>query len=312
VVEKEAAVAAHQSGHNSGVLHAGIYYPPGSLKARLCREGKAALEAFADAHAIPWKACGKVVVALDETELPRLDELHRRALANGVDDVAIIGPERLRELEPHAAGIRGLHSPGTGIIDFRRVALAYGDEVRARGGEILLGHEVRGLTRAGDEEVLATSAGDVRARFVIACAGLHSDRVAALTGGVDDLHVVPFRGDYYTLRPEARRYCRGLLYPLPDPAFPFLGVHRQQIVCPVDEERQAALRLTIASELDARSDEANVNVSIQVLRLQSQSVWMTDVVGIHAGDVAPLGSGDASVESGDNALLRALRGREDA
>jgi L-2-hydroxyglutarate oxidase LhgO len=225
VVEKEAAVAAHQSGHNSGVLHAGIYYPPGSLKARLCREGKAALEAFADAHAIPWAACGKVVVALDETELPRLDELHRRARANGVDDVAVVGPERLRELEPHAAGIRGLHSPGTGIIDFRRVALAYGDEVRALGGAILLGHEVRGLTRVGDEEVLATSRGDVRARFVIACAGLHSDRVAALTGGVDDLHVVPFRGDYYTLRPEARRYCRGLIYPLPDPHFPFLGVH---------------------------------------------------------------------------------------
>lgn len=225
VVEKENDVARHQSGHNSGVLHAGIYYAPGSLKARLCREGKTALEDFAAAHGIPVERCGKVIVATDASELGRLDDLATRSRANGVPGVEVVGPERLRELEPHAVGIRALWSPDTAIVDFARVAHAYADEVRARGGGVLTGRRVEAIRDRGGEQILETPAGDVVARWVVACAGLHSDRVAAMTGDANDVRIVPFRGDYYTLRPEARRYCRGLVYPVPDPAFPFLGVH---------------------------------------------------------------------------------------
>jgi (S)-2-hydroxyglutarate dehydrogenase len=225
VLEKEQELATHQSGHNSGVLHAGLYYQPGSLKARLCREGKVALEAFAAAHDIPFEHCGKLVVALDETELDRLAALRERALANGVPGLEEVGPERIRELEPHAAGIRGLWSPGTGIVDFRRVALAMAADLRERGVTILTGREVRGLDERADEVVVATPGGEVGAELVLACAGLQADRVAALSGARDGPRIVPFRGDYYTLTPDARTLVRGLIYPVPDPRFPFLGVH---------------------------------------------------------------------------------------
>jgi L-2-hydroxyglutarate oxidase LhgO len=225
ILEKEHELATHQSGHNSGVLHAGLYYAPGSLKARLCQEGKVALEAFAAAHDIPFEHCGKLVVALDETELERLAALRERAVANGVPGIEEVGPERMRELEPHAAGIRGLWSPGTGIVDFRRVALAMASDLRELGVTILTGREVRGLDERGDEVIVTTTAGDVRAGLVVACAGLQADRVAALSGARDGPRIVPFRGDYYTLTPDARGLVRGLIYPVPDPRFPFLGVH---------------------------------------------------------------------------------------
>ena len=225
ILEKEQELATHQSGHNSGVLHAGLYYAPGSLKARLCREGKVALEAFAAAHDIPFEHCGKLVVALDETELDRLAALRERAQANGVPGLEEVGPERIRELEPHAAGIRGLWSPGTGIVDFRRVALAMASDLRELGVTILTGREVRGLDERGDEVIVATHAGEARAGLVVACAGLQADRVAALSGARDGPRIVPFRGDYYTLTPDARGLVRGLIYPVPDPRFPFLGVH---------------------------------------------------------------------------------------
>ena len=225
ILEKEPELASHQTGHNSGVLHAGLYYAPGSLKARLCREGKAAVEAFAAAHDIPFEHCGKLVVALEESELDRLTALRERALANGVPGLEEVGPERIRELEPHAAGIRGLWSPETGIVDFRRVALAMADDLRAQGVTILTGREVRGLDERGNEVIVATPAGEVRADLVVACAGLQADRVAALSGARDGPRIVPFRGDYYTLTADARGLVRGLIYPVPDPRFPFLGVH---------------------------------------------------------------------------------------
>jgi len=225
VLEKEPELATHQSGHNSGVLHAGLYYQPGSLKARLCREGKAAIEAFAEAHDIPFERCGKLVVALDEGELPRLATLRERATANGVPGLEEVGPERIREIEPHAAGIRGLWSPETGIIDFRRVALAMAADLTGRGVTIETGREVRSLAERPDEVVVGTAAGDVRAGLVVACAGLQADRVAALSGSRDGPQIVPFRGDYYTLAPAARGLVRGLIYPVPDARFPFLGVH---------------------------------------------------------------------------------------
>jgi (S)-2-hydroxyglutarate dehydrogenase len=225
VLEKEDDVALHQSGHNTGVIHAGIYYRPGSLKARLCREGKAEVERFAEEHDVPFLRCGKIIVAVDPSELDRLAALKERALANGVSDIEEIGPERIREIEPHASGLRALHSPGTGIIDFRRVALAIASEVRARGGAILTGRKVTALRSTPEAMILATPAGDVLARDVIACAGLHSDRVAAMTGDAGGTRIVPFRGDYYSFTDEARPLVRALINPVPDPAFPFLGVH---------------------------------------------------------------------------------------
>jgi len=227
ILEKEHELATHQSGHNSGVLHAGLYYARGSLKARLCRQGKAELEAYAEAHGIPVRYPGKLVVALTEDELPRLADIKTRATANGVEGLEEIGPERIRELEPQAAGIRALWSPRTGIIDFRALALAYADDLRARGVAIHTARLVTGIDQHSDGVVLSTPAGEVQAGHVIACAGLHADHVAAMTGesGRDVPRIVPFRGDYYTLTPEARSLVTRLIYPVPDPRFPFLGVH---------------------------------------------------------------------------------------
>jgi L-2-hydroxyglutarate oxidase LhgO len=227
VLEKESELATHQSGHNSGVIHAGIYYAPGSLKAILCREGKAKLEQFAAAHDIPFRRPGKLVVALDDQQAQNLPALCDRAMANGVQGLEILGPERIRELEPHVAGVRALWSPTTGIIDFRSVALAYAAEARAHGAEIHLARAVTSIDERDDEVILGTTRGSIQARSVIACAGLQADRVAALTGerGPDVPRIVPFRGDYYTLTPDARPLVNRLIYPLPDPRLPFLGVH---------------------------------------------------------------------------------------
>jgi L-2-hydroxyglutarate oxidase len=232
VVEKEEAIARHQSSHNSGVVHAGLYYAAGSRKARLCREGKDALERFAAEHEIPLERCGKLVVAVTPNELAGLEALSKRATANGVPGLERVGPERMAEIEPHAAGVAGLYSPTTAIVDFGRVSLAYADEVKVRGGEILLGRRVIGIERrptagkpAGEQFVLATPAGEIHAGAVVACAGLWSDRIAAMTGDAGSQQVVPFRGDYLRLRPQARHLVRGLIYPVNDPRFPFLGIH---------------------------------------------------------------------------------------
>jgi (S)-2-hydroxyglutarate dehydrogenase len=225
ILEKEPQLATHQTGHNSGVLHAGLYYQPGSLKARLCREGKAEMEAFAETHGIPVDHCGKLVVAVDESELGRLDALRERAVANGVPGLEDVDRERIRELEPHAAGVRGLWSPQTGVIDFRRVALSIADDLRAAGVDIRTGHTVSAIDVRRSEVVISTVQGDFTSRIVVSCAGLQADRVAALTGERTGPSIVPFRGDYYTLSAQAAGLVRGLIYPVPDPRFPFLGVH---------------------------------------------------------------------------------------
>jgi L-2-hydroxyglutarate oxidase LhgO len=230
ILEKEKEIALHQSGHNSGVLHAGLYYQPGSLKARLCREGKAAVEAYADEKGIPYEVCGKLVIALNERELGRFESLKQRAIANEVPGLREVGPEEIKEIEPHAVGIKALHSPRTGIIDFRRVARAYADDVRAMGAEIHTESRVTAIEDRGAQRVLTVRGTDgverdVIAKNVITCAGLQSDKVAAMTGDGGDERIVPFRGDYYTLTPDARHLCKGLIYPVPDPSFPFLGVH---------------------------------------------------------------------------------------
>lgn len=227
VLERERVVGAHQSGHNSGVVHAGLYYAPGSQKALLCREGKGLVERYCEARGIPIAWPGKLVVALDESELPRLAALQERGLANGVEGLEEVGPERMREIEPHIRGVRALWSPRTGITDFARVTRAFADDVRSRGGAIELARPVTSIERRRGALVLATPRGPVEARSVIACAGLWADRVAALTGDrtPDSPRIVPFRGDYYTLSPEAAQLVNGLVYPVPDPRFPFLGVH---------------------------------------------------------------------------------------
>ena len=227
VLEREAVVGAHQSGHNSGVVHAGLYYAPGSQKALLCREGKGLVERYCEARGIPIGWPGKLVVALDEAELPRLASLKERGLANGVDGLEEVGPERIREIEPHVRGIRALWSPRTGITDFAQVTRAYAEDVRARGGWVELSRPVTAIERRPDAMVLETPRGPVQARAVIACAGLWADRVAALTGDrrSDSPAIIPFRGDYFTLTADAAPLVRGLVYPVPDPRFPFLGVH---------------------------------------------------------------------------------------
>ena len=225
VLEREDRVGAHQTGHNSGVVHAGIYYAPGSLKARLCVEGARELYAFCERHAVPVARCGKVIVATTAAELPGLDELERRGRANGVPGLRRVHRDGLRELEPHAEGVAALHSPATGIVDFPAVARALAADVAESGGTIALGREVLDVDAHPREVVLRTSAGELVARHAVFCAGAWSDRLAVAAGAPPDPRIVPFRGAYLRLRPERRDLVRGLIYPVPDPALPFLGVH---------------------------------------------------------------------------------------
>jgi L-2-hydroxyglutarate oxidase len=234
VVEKEAGIGRHQTGHNSGVIHSGLYYRPGSVKARTCVSGRQALLQFCDRNSVPYELCGKVVVATSEQELPRLEELHRRGLANGLTGIEMIGPQRLKEIEPYATGVRALYVPETGIIDFAKVAAAYERQIRQSGGEILTSHKVMGILEHGTEVVLQTSRGDLRSKYLINCAGLQSDLVARMTrlenSRREDHRIIPFRGEYYQLAPAKHFLVRNLIYPVPDPAFPFLGVHFTRMI----------------------------------------------------------------------------------
>lgn len=222
VFEKETGIATHQTGRNSGVVHAGIYYAPGSLKATLCRRGAELLRTYCEERSLPIEECGKLVVALDASELDRLRELERRAAANGVPGMRWLEGDALREIEPHAAGIAGLHSPTTAITDYRAVAQAFADDVRAAGGAILLGTAVRSIERRNGSVRVN---GEHELDLLVLCGGLQSDRLARLAGDEEEPRIVPFRGEYYRLAPEREQLIRGLLYPVPDPAYPFLGVH---------------------------------------------------------------------------------------
>ena len=224
--EKETRLATHQTGHNSGVIHSGLYYKPGSYKARLCVEGARLMTAYCAERGIRVDRIGKVVVATDAAELPRLQTLYERGTANGVPGLCLLDPDRVRELEPHVATVRGLHSPHTAIVDYGEVALALATDLRAAGAAIETGAEVRRVTaRPGDGWVLETPRAEARARHLVNCAGLYSDAVARLAGAEPGVRIVPFRGEYYMIRPERHDLVRGLIYPVPDPAFPFLGVH---------------------------------------------------------------------------------------
>jgi L-2-hydroxyglutarate oxidase len=229
VLEKEDGWARHQTGRNSGVLHSGIYYKPGSLKAKLCREGNRRLVEFCEDHGIRYEACGKVIVATTEAELPLLENLYKRGIANGLAAKKLTA-SGVKEIEPHVRCIAGIHVPSTGIVDFVGVCRKLAELVGAQGGELRLGTKVQGFNMSGSEAVVQTSRGTLAARWVINCAGLHSDRVAKLAGAEPGARIVPFRGEYYELRPERRSLVRNLIYPVPDPNFPFLGVHFTRMI----------------------------------------------------------------------------------
>ena len=244
VLEKEDRVARHQSGHNSGVIHSGVYYKPGSLKARLCVAGAAAMIEFCREHGIPHEVCGKVVVATSQSELPRLEQLRQRGEANGLTGLRLIGPEELREIEPHAAGLQALVVPSTGVTDYAVVCQKYSELISRAGGTILISALVTGLRRLHDEIVVETGRGAFSTTSLINCAGLFSDRISRLAGDDPQVMIVPFRGEYYGLIPERAALVRALIYPVPDPRFPFLGVHfTRRINGKVDAGPNAVLAL---------------------------------------------------------------------
>ncbi|QNO38312.1 L-2-hydroxyglutarate oxidase [Protaetiibacter sp. SSC-01] len=225
VVEKETRVAAHQTGHNSGVVHAGLYYAPGSLKAQLCARGRVLIREFCEEHALPYRPVGKLVVAVDDSELAALDELERRSVANAVPGLRRLDREGLREIEPHVAGIAGLHSPETAVVDYATISEAMAADVRRAGGRILLGTEVTGIREEAGRVRVTAGPHELVADRVVVCAGLQSDAVAAFVGASPSPRILPFRGEYWALAPEREDLVRGMIYPVPDPRFPFLGVH---------------------------------------------------------------------------------------
>ena len=225
VLEKEPEIARHQTGRNSGVIHSGIYYAPGSLRARNCRRGVGLLLRFCEEHGVPYALSGKVIVAAGERERGRLEGLLRRGEANGVPGLRMLDRAELREIEPHAEGVAAIHSPTSGVVRFSEVAATLRRLFEAAGGEVRTGARVAGIVRSGGAVRVLTSKGEFPARRLVACAGLHADRVARLAGDEPEFRILPFRGEYYRVRPERAGLVRGLVYPTPDPRFPFLGVH---------------------------------------------------------------------------------------
>lgn len=229
LLEKESYVAAHQTGHNSGVLHSGIYYKPGSLKAKNCREGKLAMQQFCEQHDIDFEICGKVIVAVNDSELGAIQRIYQRGLENNVR-CEIIGRDHLKELEPHAAGIQAIHVPEAGIVNYRQVCQRLAEIVCDRGHDILLNTKVAGVQEFAGRTIVRTNRGDFETDLIINCAGLHCDRVATRCGRKPTAKIIPFRGEYFKLRPDRRHLCRNLIYPVPDPKFPFLGVHFTRMI----------------------------------------------------------------------------------
>jgi L-2-hydroxyglutarate oxidase len=230
ILEAESQLATHQTGHNSGVIHSGLYYKPGSLKAKFCAEGRDAMYRFCGEHGVPHERCGKIVVATSEDELPRLEELHRRGTANGLQGMKWLTPDEMREYEPNVSGIRGLWVSETGIVDYKSVARVYAKILQSRGCELRTATRVIGCVRDDGELKIQTISGEIRSKALVNCGGLQSDRVARLCGLDPGVHIVPFRGEYYELKPERQSLVRNLIYPVPDPRFPFLGVHFTRMI----------------------------------------------------------------------------------
>ena len=230
VLETENRLAQHQTGHNSGVIHSGLYYRPGSLKAKNCAAGREIMYRFCQEYGIAHERCGKVVVATDPSEIPALDELERRGRANGLQGLRRLGPQEIHEYEPHTTGVAGLLVPETGIVDYKQVSQVYADLIRKEGGEIQTGAHVHGCRRHPNELVLETSRGVVHCKYLVNCAGLHADEVARMCGVDPQLQIIPFRGEYYEVVPQRQFLVKNLIYPVPDPRFPFLGVHFTRMI----------------------------------------------------------------------------------
>ena len=244
VLETEDRLGAHQTGHNSGVIHSGLYYKPGSLKARLCVTGAAAMVEFCREHGVPHNVCGKAIVATREDELPRLEDLRQRGEANGLAGLRMIGPEQLREIEPHAAGLQALVVPSTGVTDYALVCGKYAELISAGGGKVLTSTPATSIKRSTNEIIVETPHGAFSTKALINCAGLHSDHISRMAGDDPGVIIVPFRGEYYDLVPERAALVRALIYPVPDPQFPFLGVHfTRRITGRVDAGPNAILAL---------------------------------------------------------------------
>lgn len=259
VLEKEEGIARHQSGHNSGVIHSGVYYKPGSLKARLCVAGAAAMVEFCREHGVPHEVCGKVIVATDADEIPRLEDLRKRGEANGLTGIKLIGPEELKEIEPHAAGLKALIVPTTGITDYALVCQKYAELITANGGTVLTSAAAVGIRRGPSEIVVETPRGAFATAALINCAGLYSDRISRMAGDDPGIMIVPFRGEYYDLVPERASLVRALIYPVPDPRFPFLGVHfTRRVNGTVDAGPNAILAL-------AREGYRHTNINLRDL-----------------------------------------------
>jgi L-2-hydroxyglutarate oxidase len=230
VVEAERHVALHQTGHNSGVIHSGLYYKPGSAKARNCAEGRELMYRFCEENGIPHERCGKLVVATDGSELPALEELERRGTANGLRGIRRLTPDEMREVEPHVRGVAGLRVSETGIVNYKVVAEVYARKIAEAGGSVRTDAKFTGCKREPDAITAETTAGPIRAKLLVNCAGLYSDRVARLCGVEPGVRIVPFRGEYYELKPDAARLCKHLIYPVPDARLPFLGVHFTRMI----------------------------------------------------------------------------------
>lgn len=229
LLEKEDRVAEHQTGHNSGVLHSGIYYKPGSLKAINCRQGKIAMEQFCEQYGIEYELCGKVIVALSDSEIPSLEKIYDRGQQNGVR-CEMIDAARLKELEPYAAGVRAIHVPESGIVNYRQVCEKMAALIQQGDNRVITGARVTKIEHRGEESIVTTPIGEYKTNLIINCAGLHCDRITRMGGQNPEAKIVPFRGEYYELKPEAKKFCRNLIYPVPDPKFPFLGVHFTRMV----------------------------------------------------------------------------------
>jgi L-2-hydroxyglutarate oxidase LhgO len=225
VLEKEARVGQHQTGHNSGVVHSGVYYQPGSLKAKLCVDGVYKLRTFCEDEGLAFEAYGKVLVAVDRSEIPALEEIHRRGIANGVEGLRELDPAAIREIEPHAVGVAGLHVPGTASVDFQQIAEAMARRIETLGGVVRLNSEVLSIFNGASQIGISSTSGDFSAGYLVNCAGLQCDRIARMAGADPHVQIVPFRGEYYEIKEERSYLVNGMIYPVPDPRFPFLGVH---------------------------------------------------------------------------------------
>lgn len=283
VLEAETELAQHQTGRNSGVIHSGIYYKPGSLKARLCVEGRTRMLRFCEEHDVPTELCGKVIVATDDGERAALEVLRVRAGQNGVEAIPC-GPEEIAEREPAVVGVAGLFVPGTGIVSYAAVTRAMAKVVAARGGEVRLGARVVGITPGASEFTLETAQGTVRARNIVNCAGLHCDRIALMCGMDPGIAIIPFRGEYYDLVPESRGLCKNLIYPVPDARYPFLGVHFTRAVNGTVEAGPNAVLALKREGYDKTSfsfdDSASLVTYLGFWKMASEH-WKTGVSEMH-------------------------------